>query len=275
VILFLQPLVSVGNLVSHEIRHAGVSPTTPPHFNCHYMKAICIIFFVAYTLSSDTVGAQQNMLSAKEKQEGWQLLFNGKDLTDWHSYMQKKPGKAWQVQNGMIFLNKNKQSVYADFADLVTNEEFENFHLTLEWKMEPCANSGLMFYVHESPEFKDTYESGPEMQIADLACNDDGRILKCRAGDLYDLIPCDTEWVNAAPKWNKYEIIADNGNLTLIQNGHTVVKTEMWDERWADMIKNSKFVEWPGFGTFRKGRISLQGTETGKLWYRNIKIKKL
>ena len=274
-ILFLQPLVSVGNLVSHEIRHAGVSPTTPPHFNCHYMKAICIIFFVAYTLSSDTVGAQQNMLSAKEKQEGWQLLFNGKDLTDWHSYMQKKPGKAWQVQNGMIFLNKNKQSVYADFADLVTNEEFENFHLTLEWKMEPCANSGLMFYVHESPEFKDTYESGPEMQIADLACNDDGRILKCRAGDLYDLIPCDTEWVNAAPKWNKYEIIADNGNLTLIQNGHTVVKTEMWDERWADMIKNSKFVEWPGFGTFRKGRISLQGTETGKLWYRNIKIKKL
>ena len=68
--------------------------------------------------------------------------------------------------------------------------------LKLEWKMEPCANSGVMFYVHESPEFKDTYESGPEMQIADLACNDDGRILKCRAGDLYDLISADTEWVN-------------------------------------------------------------------------------
>jgi hypothetical protein len=238
-------------------------------------KIICAVLFIIYSCSSYTVNAQQNTLSAKEKQEGWQLLFNGKDLSGWHSYMQKKPGKAWQVQNGMIFLNKNKQSVYADFADLVTNDEFENFHLTLEWKMEPCANSGLMFYVHESPEFKDTYESGPEMQIADLACNDDGRILKCRAGDLYDLIPCDTEWVNAAPKWNKYEIIADNGNLTLIQNGHTVVRTKMWDEHWADMIKNSKFVEWPGFGTFRKGSISFQGTETGKLWYRNIKIKKL
>jgi hypothetical protein len=189
--------------------------------------------------------------------------------------MQKKPGKAWQVQNGMIFLNKNKQSVSADFGDLVTDDDFDNFYFTVEWKMEPCANSGVMFYVHEAPEFKDTYESGPEMQIADLACNDDGRILKCRAGDLYDLVPSDTEWVNAAPQWNKYEIISNNGHLTLIQNGHVLSQTTMWDDHWRDMIKNSKFVEWPGFGTFKKGHISFQGTENGKLWYRNIKIRKL
>src|SRR3954471_6799807 len=84
----------------------------------------------------NTVVAQQpNILSEKEKQQGWQLLFNGKDLKGWHSYMKSKPGKAWQVQNGMIFLNKNKQSVYEDFADLVTDEEFENFHFIVEWKM--------------------------------------------------------------------------------------------------------------------------------------------
>ena len=219
--------------------------------------------------------AQQNTLTGKEKQEGWQLLFNGKDLKGWHSYLQKAPGKAWQVQDGMIFLNKNPKSVYADYADLVTDDEFANFHLSLEWKMEPCSNSGVMFYVHESPQFKDTYESGPEMQIADLACNDDGRILKCRAGDLYDLVPCDTEWVNAAPHWNKYEIIANNGSLTLIQNGHVVSHTTLWDDHWRDMVKNSKFVDWPGFGTFKQGHISFQGTENGRLWYRNIKIRKL
>jgi hypothetical protein len=113
------------------------------------------------------------------------------------------------------------------------------------------------------------------MQIADLACNDDGRILKCRAGDLYDLVPCDTEWVNAAPQWNSYEIISNNGHVTLIQNGHVVSKTTFWDNTWRDMIKNSKFVEWPGFGTYKKGHISIQGTENGKLWYRNIMIKEL
>ena len=153
-------------------------------------------------------------------------------------------------------LNKNNKSVNKDYADLTSDDEFENFDLKVEWKMESCANSGVMFYVHESPEFKNTYESGPEMQIADLACNDDGRILKCRAGDLYDLIPADTEWVNKGGRWNQYEIKSFNGHLELVQNGHKIVETQMWDDHWRDMIRNSKFVEWHGFGTFKKGHIS-------------------
>ena len=113
------------------------------------------------------------------------------------------------------------------------------------------------------------------MQIADLGFNDDGRIFKCRAGYLYDLISADTEWVNAAPKWNTYEIIANNGHLTFYMNGHKTIDTDIWNDKWNDMVKNSKFVEWPGFGTFKKGHISIQGTETGHLWYRNVKIRKL
>jgi hypothetical protein len=237
----------------------------------HFHYLIIILCFLPDISFCQTL----NTLSASEKAEGWQLLFDGNDLKGWHSYLEKEPGKAWQVQDGMIMLNKDSKSVYKDFADLVTDDEFENFDLKMEWKMEPCANSGVMFYVHESAEYKDTYESGPEMQIADLACNDDGRILKCRAGDLYDLISADTEWVNPAPLWNQYEIIANNGHLTFYMNGHKTVETQMWDEDWMAMIKNSKFIEWPGFGTFKKGHISFQGTENGKLWYRNIKIRKL
>jgi len=235
-----------------------------------------IILVIAGSLFYNIAEAQQsNTLTAKEKSEGWTLLFNGKDLAGWHSYLEKIPGKAWQVQGGTIMLNKNNKSVYKDYADLVTDNEYDNFDLKVQWKMEPCANSGVMIYVHESPEFKNTYESGPEMQIADLACNDDGRILKCRAGDLYDLVPADTEWVNQAPQWNEYEIKSDNGHLEFFQNGHKILETNLWDDHWRDMIKNSKFSEWPGFGTFKKGHISFQGTENGKLWYRNIKIRKL
>ncbi|MEO6905680.1 MAG: DUF1080 domain-containing protein [Ginsengibacter sp.] len=233
------------------------------------------LLFTSIFLSNITSAQTPNTLTSKEKSEGWMLLFNGKDLTGWHSYLEKSPGKAWQVQNGTIMLNKNKKSVYKDYADLVTNDEFEDFDLKMEWRMEPCSNSGLMFYVHESPEYKNTYESGPEMQIADLACNDDGRILKCRAGDLYDLVPSDTEWVNQAPKWNLYEIVSKDGHLEFFQNSHKILQTDLWNDHWRDMIKNSKFVEWPGFGTFKKGHISFQGTENGKIWYRNVKIRKL
>jgi hypothetical protein len=234
-----------------------------------------LVLIAATFFSNITLAQTPNTLTAKEKSEGWMLLFNGKDLSGWHSYLQEAPGKAWQVHNGTIMLNKNDKSVYEDYADLVTDEEYGDFDLKMEWKMEPCANSGLMIYVHESPEYKDTYESGPEMQIADLACNDDGRILKCRAGALYDLVPADTEWVNQAPAWNLYEIISKNGHLEFFQNGHKILQTDLWNDHWREMIKNSKFVEWPGFGTFKKGHISLQGTENGKLWYRNIKIRKL
>ena len=218
---------------------------------------------------------KQNQLTSKENQEGWRLLFNGKNLKGWHSYLEKGPGKDWQVEQGSIVLNKNNQSQPTDYADLVTDQEYANFDLKVEWKMDPCSNSGLMFYVHESPAYHQTYESGPEMQIVDLACSPDSRILMHRAGALYDLIPVDTEWVTTGGKWNQYEIRSDKGHLQLFQNGHLVVDTHLWTDHWKKLIARSKFGKMPHFGTFRQGHISLQGTENGKLWFRNLKIKRL
>lgn len=216
---------------------------------------------------------QPNTLTAREKAMGWRLLFNGKDLQGWHSYLEKQPGKAWKVQDGAIVLDKNARSQYADYADLTTNETFTNFDLKIEWKIEPCGNSGVMFYVHEAPAYADTWATGPEMQIVDLCCSPDSRILKCRAGDLYDLIPADTEWVTEGGKWNQYEIIADHGHLQLLENGHLIIDTHLWDAHWKALIAHSKFASMPGFGSFHEGHIALQGTENGKIWFRNIKIR--
>ena len=81
-----------------------------------------IVTCICLNINAQQNTSKQNTLTEKEKQEGWLLLFDGKDLKGWHSYLQKKPGKAWQAQNGMIFLNKNKNSVSEDFGDLVTEE---------------------------------------------------------------------------------------------------------------------------------------------------------
>jgi hypothetical protein len=221
---------------------------------------------------------QANTLTKKEKKDGWHLLFNGKNLKGWHSYLKDKPTKNWTVQNGAIVVTEKHNGSQ---SDLVTDRTFENFDLKLEWKMKPCSNSGVMFYVHESPKYKHTYMTGPEMQITDLSCLytsthsaiSDSRIHLHRAGALYDLAPADTEWVKPAPKWNSYEIIARNGRLKLFENGHKIVDIKMWNQRWWRIISRTKFAKWPDFGTFRKGHISLQGTEDGKIWFRNIKIK--
>lgn len=233
-----------------------------------------ILFSITVICVSIHLSAQINTLTAKEKQQGWHLLFNGKDLRGWHSYLMEKPGKAWQVKDGAIELNKDDQSVDEDFADLTSDEEFENFDLKLEFKTSDCANSGIMFYVHESAQYKNAWETGPEMQIDDVICGPDHLSKMNRAGTLYDLFAVDSEYVSAANTWYEFEIKADKGHLQLFENGHKVVDTYMWNDQWKASIAATKFIEMPNFGTFKKGRIALQGTEVGKVWFRNIRIKK-
>ena len=135
------------------------------------LKSIILLIIISSAICIHTHAQQQNALTSEEKEAGWQLLFNGKDLSNWHSYLQNKPGKAWKVMDEAIVLDKNDKNVYKDYADLTSDQEFADFDLKLEWKIEPCANSGLLFYVHESPEYKETYQTGPEMQIVDLDCS--------------------------------------------------------------------------------------------------------
>ena len=241
---------------------------------------ITIVVLTAFLFSAMANAQQENTLTQQEKTDGWQLLFDGKDLSGWHSYAQTGTGKDWSVQDGAIMLKKKKSDLAADYADLVTNEQFENFDLKLQWKAKPCIDSGVMFYVQESPKYKDTYDTGLEMQIADLACTvPDSREILRRSGDLYGLISTKVNTVKAAGEWNQFEIVADHGHLQLIQNGE-VLSTQLWNDAWRELVAHSKFAEWPDFGTFHTGHISLQGTEDKgesqiKLYFRNIKIKKL
>ncbi len=131
------------------------------------------------------------------------------------------------------------------------------------------------FNVNEDPvKFPNTYNSGPEMQVLDNDGHPDAKIHKHRAGDLYDIIPCNKETVKPYGEWNTAEIIADKGNLKLILNGVEVVATTMWDDNWKKLVAGSKFKSMPGFGTFKKGHIALQD-HGDEVWYRNIVIKPL
>jgi len=242
----------------------------------------CAMVVAMGCLAAGTAHAQaHNTLTPQEKAQGWHLLFNGKDLDGWHSYRQDAPGKDWSVEDGAIRLERGRTGQEKDFADLVTDAEYTNFDLKLDWKTTPCADSGVMFYVNESPKYGETYETGPEMQIADLACTKpDSRVLNERSGDLFDLISDRVEWVNPAPQWNHFEIIADHGHVQFFQNGHKVLDTQLWTADWKALVASTKFKAWPDFGTFRKGHISLQGTEDKgptpiRLWFRDIKIRPL
>ncbi len=207
----------------------------------------------------------------------WQSLFDGKEIKGWHSYGKTTVGTAWKVEDGGLHLDTSvkKDGKIADGGNLLTDNEFENFHLKLEWKISPNGNSGILFYVHEdTAKFKEPYMTGPEMQVLDNDGHSDGKLFRHRAGDLYDLVNCSKETVKPVGEWNLAEIVCNNGKLDLILNGTTVVSTTMWDDNWNKMVAKSKFNQWPGFGTFKKGRICLQD-HGNAVWFRNIQIQKL
>ena len=208
---------------------------------------------------------------------GWTALFDGRTTKGWHKYGGGPVGSAWKVTDSTLYLDATikEHGIIKDGGDIVTDDEFENFDLYLEWKISKGGNSGVMFCVHEdTTKYKTPYQTGPEMQVLDNDGHPDGKIHKHRAGDLYDLIACSKETVKPVGEWNQVEIRLQKGKLDFILNGENVVSTTMWDDNWNKMVASSKFKSMPGFGTFKKGHIDLQDHDC-TVWYRNIMIKKL
>lgn len=218
--------------------------------------------------------------NATAMEDKWISLFDGKTTAGWHNYGKKTVGKAWRVEDGILHFDAAvKKEKKTEGGDLLTDDEFENFHLKWEWKISSKGNSGVLFYVHEDPsKHKKTYQSGMEMQILDngtpiRAGHADAKSYTHRAGDLYDLLASKEE-VMPQGEWNLAEIIANKGNLDFYLNGVHTLSTVMWNDDWTQMINISKFEDMVDFGTYKKGRIALQD-HGDDVWYRNIKIKRL
>jgi hypothetical protein len=245
------------------------------------MNQILATVAFATLISCNTTNktTMQTPPGSANSQEGFVSLFDGKTTSGWHSYGKTAAGKVWKAENGILHFDAaSKKSAPTEGGDLVTNEEFENFHLKLDWKISPKGNSGVVFYIKEGPQFQEMWHTGPEMQVLDngtsaIAGHPDAKITSHRAGDLYDLMVA-KEVVKPVGEWNTAEIIANKGKLDFYLNGQHTLSTTMWDENWKAMIAKSKFKDMPGFGKYTKGRIGLQD-HGDEVWYRNILIKKL
>ena len=234
-----------------------------------------IIPVLALSLIALSTSAQKiNTLTAKEKKAGWKLLFDGTDKAGWHNYLKSEATASWKVEDGALTSDQEAKKNGAEGGDLVTNEEFEDFELTLEWKIAEAGNSGIIFSVHEDPKYGATYLTGPEMQVLDDAKHPDGKNPKHNSGDLYDLKKSATNAVKPVGEWNKVKILKKDGHLVFWLNGVKTVETTIGSAEWKELLANSKFKNWKGFGEYAKGHIALQD-HGDQAWYRDIKIRVL
>lgn len=236
------------------------------------------IIAIALFLSLPAFGQKTNKLTAKEKKEGWILLFNGSDFTGWRQCNGTEMPKNWIIEDEAmkVILGEGKNPGSGANGDILFGEKiFKDFELSIDWKASNMANSGIFFNVREVPD-KPIYYAAPEVQVLDNLNATDNKVDSHLAGSLYDMLAADPETVKPAGEWNTIVIRVLNGKVSHIQNGVEVVSYELWTQAWDDLVANSKFKNFPGFteGVSKEGYIGLQD-HGYSVWFRNIKIREL
>ena len=235
-----------------------------------------LMLLIAFSVNTQAQGT--NKLTKKEKKEGWELLFNGKDFSGWRQYNGTEMPKNWQIEEGamkVVPADPSKPGRGGNGDIIFAGKVFTDFELSLDWKAGDQANSGIFYYVHEIPG-KPIYYAAPEIQVLDNERASDNKIDSHKAGSLYDMIAADPATVHPAGQWNNIVVRIKDGKVTHIQNGKKVVEYTLWTKEWDELVQKSKFKNFPGFtdGIAHDGYIGLQD-HGYTVWFRNVKIRKL
>jgi uncharacterized lipoprotein YbaY len=157
---------------------------------------------------------------------GWRVLgppiplFDGRSLAGWQAFLPGgDPARTWQVEDGVIRCSGTPAGYIA------TEETFESFELTLEWRWDPqtgAGNSGVLLRVGaedrvwprsiegqlQSGSAGDIWNIGEVPMEADPARTSGRRTIKARASSEKPI-----------GEWNRYRIVLDGGDLELWVNG--------------------------------------------------------
>lgn len=207
-----------------------------------------------------------NQLSRQEQADGWQLLFDGKDLSQWRNFKQEGLSDKWVIEDGAIKLTG------AGGGDILTRARYQDFDLRLDWKISEVGNSGIFILADEAGEH--IYSHAPEIQILDNERHPDNKLDTHLSGSLYDMIASPAASHRIAGEWNRARILLDQGQLTIWQNGVQTASVEINSAEWQRLVAASKFANWAGFAANRSGHIGLQD-HGDVVWFKNLKIKEL
>ncbi|MBI2803376.1 MAG: DUF1080 domain-containing protein [Planctomycetes bacterium] len=157
------------------------------------------------------------LLAGDDLPRGFESLFNGKDLMGWKSTGNMK---VWGAEGGVIYCQGGGGGW------LMTEKEYDDFELRLEYKMPKGGNSGVGI---RSPLKGDPAYAGMELQLID----DEGWPGKLQSwqhtGSIYDVVPARTIKNKPVGEWNTFKVIARKRKITVEQNGAILVEANLDD----------------------------------------------
>jgi len=219
-----------------------------------------------------------NALSDRERADGWRLLWDGRTTAGWRgAKLDAFPAVGWAIRDGTLNVVGSEGKESAAGGDIVTTEEFENFELTLEYRLTRGANSGIKYFVNTDLNKGEGSAIGCEFQLLDDAVHPDAKLgvagNRTNAG-LYDLIAPINIRFNGIGQWNRARIVVRGQHVEHWLNGFRTVRYERGTQQWRALVSHSKYTIWPNFGEAMRGRILLQD-HGNDVAFRSIKIRAL
>ena len=182
-----------------------------------------------------------NTLTAAERADGWQLLFDGRTLDAWRGYRRDTlPESGWEIKDGAI-----RTIPKAKGGELITRKKFDDFELAWEWRVSPGGNNGVKYFVtEERPQ-----SPGHEYQMIDEAGYSGKLSPNHRTADFYDVLPAASDKpIRPAGEWNESRIVVRGTRVEHWLNGRNVLTYELGSEPVKAGIEKSKFKGHAGFG---------------------------
>lgn len=217
-------------------------------------------------LLATSVIASDNELSDEEKQAGWQLLFNGHDLSGWKCN-NGKPIAA-PVEDGALVPYKSGGYI------IIHEKEFDNFifRCDVRWQ-DPRCNSGIFFRV-EDP--LNPVHTGFEIQV--MSGDEVG---KHQFGAIYDLVSTTKNAGKPTGEWNTVEIRCFGPNISVKVNGELVASMNCDEFNQPGDCPDGEKHKYKLNGESRavkdfarEGYLGFQD-HGHKVWYKNVKLLEL
>ncbi len=199
----------------------------------------------------------------RDSEAGWVALFNGKDLSGWRAIGCRK--EDWGVDAAREVLFARRNSGQKDGGWLMTEKEYRDFELRLEFKVSPGSNSGVAL---RSPLRGDPAYTGMEVQVLD---DDSARKIEPwqRTGSIYGVVPSREQPTKPVGQWNSYHIVCKGRHVTVELNGERIVDANLGEHVGKAPDRRGH----PGI-LRDGGHIGLQ-THTGRVEFRKIVIREL
>lgn len=223
------------------------------------LPALCLVPLVAALQEP-----QPNRLTPDEAAAGWKLLFDG-TLDGWRGYRRDDVPRGWTVEGDALAFTPGVEA-----GDLMTVDRYADFELVFEWRVREGGNSGVFYRATEAE--RAPYWTGPEYQILDNLRHADGANPETSAGSNYALHAPAEDVTRPAGEWNRSRIVVNDAHVEHWMNGVKLLEYELWSDGWREIVADTKFADWPGYGMARTGHIGLQD-HGDPVWYRNIKIR--